>query len=119
MNDVMLPIEVMRLGYGLIPVLVILYAITIFVKNDLVKALIYFFKAFAYCGLAFLMWKYYQGKEQIDIISAFTFIFCCFEGTDNILSLISIPVEKVRAIKEEISKSQIEILELMRGERHK
>ena len=78
MSNIMLPIEFVKFGYIFIPVFGFVFVLGIFVENQFVKVLLHILKFFAYGGLAFLMWKFYQGKEQIDIVSAFTFIFCCF-----------------------------------------
>lgn len=93
MDNIMLPVEFMKIGYVLIPVLLMVHIFALFCKSKVVKAIMYLLKAVAYGGLAYFMWIFYQGSMQIDMISAFTFIFCCFEGADNLFSLISMPFE--------------------------
>ena len=102
MDAIMLPVEFMKLGYIFIPAFVLFFALDIAIKNQFAKALLVLLKAFAYGGLAILMWKYYQGKEQIDIISAFTFIFCCFEAADNAVSFFAIPINIYRQSQERL-----------------
>jgi hypothetical protein len=102
MNDILIPVEVIKIGYTLAIPLIVLYIVIAFAENQVVKCAIYFLKSLAYFILAWVMWKYYNGKENIDIISAFTFIFCCFESVDNAISLISIPIEYIRKIKKGI-----------------
>lgn len=99
MSDILIPVEFLKMGYTLAFPLIALYLVISFVENQVVKCVIYFFKSLAYFGLAWVMWKYYNGKEQIDIISAFTFIFCCFESVDNVISLISVPIEYIRKLR--------------------
>lgn len=97
MSNIMLPVEVMKIGYVVVP-LIVIYILVSFVKNQVVKCVLYFLKASAYFGLAYYMWRFYGEKEQIDAISAFTFIFCCFESADNLISLLSVPIEYIREI---------------------
>lgn len=99
MSNLMIPVKFMKLGYIVIPIMVI-YIIMSFVKNQVVKGILYLLKALAYFGLAYFMWKFYDGKEQIDVISSFTFIFCCFESADNVISLLSIPIEYIHKLQE-------------------
>jgi len=113
MESIMLPIDFMKWGYAFIPMLIVAYLLTMFFTGNLVKAFLYVMKAMAYGGLAYFMWKHYQGLQQIDVISGFTFIFCCYEATDNLFSLIAIPVEKFRRIKEKTQYS-LEMLDLNR-----
>lgn len=112
MGEMMLPVEFMKLGYIFIPVFLVLFVMEMFVKIQYVKMILLFLKALAYGGLAFLMWKFYQGKPQIDIISAFTFIFCCFEASDNLLSLIYIPINEYRH-SEERMKDKMDLFDIM------
>lgn len=96
MNDLMISVVFIKIGYVVAIPLIVLYIATLFVENQVVKCTLYFCKSLAYFELAHYMWKYYSGKEQIDIISAFTFIFCCFESADNFISLLSVPIEYIR-----------------------
>lgn len=100
MSDIQLPIEFMKVGFVIAVPLLALYFVLLFVKNQLVKCVIYICKMFAYAALAWIMWSFYKNRETIDIISAFTFIFCCFESIDNFISFISIPIENIRDIVE-------------------
>lgn len=109
MSNIMLPVEFMKIGYVVVP-LIVIYILMSFVKNQVVKCVLYFFKASAYFGLAYFMWIFYSGKEQIDVISAFTFIFCCFESLDNLISLLSVPIEYIR----ELRKAKLEYKSKMR-----
>lgn len=111
MNDWMLPVEFMQLGYIVIP-LIVIYIFMSFVKNQVVKCVLYFLKALAYSTLAYFMWKFYAGKEQIDTISAFTFIFCCFESADNLVSLLSVPIEWRHKMREDRREYELKKLEL-------
>lgn len=113
MNDIMLPTEFMKIGFTMAVPLIILYIVISFVENQVVKCTLYFLKSLAYFGLAWFMWKYYNGKEQMDIISAFTFIFCCFESADNLISLLSVPIEYIRKTRKdkfeyEMKKAELE-----------
>lgn len=99
MDNIMIPVEFMKIGYVVAIPLIVTYFVTVLVKNDMVKFFFCFLKTVVYFTLAYFMWKYYQGKDQIDIISAFTFIFCCFESADNLISLLSIPIEYIRKIR--------------------
>lgn len=100
MDNIVIPVEFMRVGYGFVGPLLIIFFSMSFVRNQIVKCTLYFFKAVAYFGLAFLMWKFYCDKEQIEIVSAFTFIFCCFECVDNVVSLLSVPINHIHDWRE-------------------
>lgn len=93
MDKLVIPIEFMKIGYIWAIPMVITYFLTIRVKKQYAKPILYLMKMLSYLGLAGLMWKYYQTKIEIDVVSAFTFIFCCLEAADNFISLMSILVE--------------------------
>ena len=113
MNNVMISTEFIKIGFTLAVPLIVIYIAMSFVENQLIKFTLYFLKALAYFGLAWFMWKYYNGKEQIDIISAFTFIFCCFESADNFISLLSIPIEYIRKIRKDKFEYEMKKAELL------
>lgn len=100
MNNIMLPVEVMKLGSVILLPLFVVFLILLIIKNNVVKFVLHFFKMAAYFGLAYYLWWYYKNEDQIDIISTFTFIFCCYEGLDNLISWISILVDPIREYRE-------------------
>ena len=100
MDKLMLPIEFVKIGYVIVIPLLIVFLLMSVVRNQVVKCILYIAKAFAYFGLAFVMWKFYQNREQIDVVSAFTFIFCCFECMDNIISILSILINNIHDFRD-------------------
>lgn len=94
MDNIMIPVKYMEIGYVFIPLFIGIFLWDKFAKSQFAKAFILSFKVMVYAGLAYLMWKFYQGKEQIDLISVFTFVFCCFEAIDNMVSLLCLRVYK-------------------------
>lgn len=112
MDNLMIPVEFMKVGYVVATALIALYFFTVFVKNEFTKFIMYFFKFLAYFGLAYFMWEFYKTREGIDIVSAFTFIFCCIESADNIISFLSIPIEYMRKIHENRKMYEIQKMNL-------
>ena len=107
MNDIQLSIHFMKIGAVMVVPLIVTYLVLAIVKNSLIKCIVYFLKVIAYVGLALIMWNFYKNKDTIDIISLFTFTFCCFESVDNLISLISIPIEFFRDIREKEIECEI------------
>ena len=112
MDNIMFPVEFMKIGYALTVPLLFVFLLISFVRNQLIKCTLYFVKAAAYFGLAFFMWKFYCNKEQIDVVSAFTFIFCCFECADNIVSLLSIPINYIHDCRDRKFEYKMKQMEL-------
>lgn len=100
MDKLLIDAEFMRIGYALAIPLIFIYFLTVIIKNQMVKWFFSFFKMLAYFGLAYAMWIYYKDAKTVDIVSAFTFIFCCLESADNFISCISMPIEHIREYKE-------------------
>lgn len=112
MDNLMLPVEFMKVGFAISIPLLVIFVLISFVRNQVVKCILCLCKAMAYLGLAFLMWKFYCDKEQVDVVSAFTFIFCCFESVDNIVFILSVPIEYIHKRRDEKLEYELKMMEL-------
>lgn len=113
MEKIMLPVQFMKYGYIFIPAFIIFFIMEVLTNSQILKEVLLLLKTLAYAGLGYVIWKFYQGKQEIDVMTAFTFIFCCFEAVDNFFSLILIPIMQYKHA-EERTQDKLDIINNLR-----
>ena len=107
-GEVLMDVTFMKLGWvAAIPLVII--GIGIYIVND--KLMEWFFallKVFFYGILGFWMWKYVStsGIQKVDVITAFTCVFCCLEWGDNLTKVIGRIIQLIKEFVIPIKKNK-------------
>lgn len=98
MSDIMITVDFMKNGWVLAIPLAIVGILTYLFNNKWIEWFFALLKTFFYGALAIFMWKYVGIKElvEIDIVTAFTFVFCCIECGDNSVKTIGMPMQAIK-----------------------
>ena len=103
MNEILITTEFMKLGWAAAIPLVVIGSLTYLFSNRMIEWFFALLKAFFYGMLGIFMWYYVSVKEiqEVDIVMAFTCIFCCIECGDNLVKVIGMPMQVIRNLKNE------------------
>lgn len=107
MDEILMSVEgFMKLGWVVAIPLVVFGVLTYLFNNKFIEWVFAFIKAFFYGALGYFMWKYVSIKEikEVDIVMAFTCIFCCIECGDNLVKVIGIVMQGIKNIVSSIKE---------------
>lgn len=98
MDNVLAPVDFMKMGYILVVPLVFFGIFTSIIDSKFIEFIFNLIKALAYGGLAIFMWIYVHktSTHEVGMVTSFTFIFCCIECGDNLSKIIGSIITFVR-----------------------
>lgn len=101
MDNILITVNFMKLGIFITIPLAIIGIITTLIDNRFISFFFNLVKCFFYGGLATYMYIYITRNsiQEIGMVTAFTFIFCCFECGDNFVKIFSDIIKLIRHIK--------------------
>lgn len=101
LEEFLIDVSFMKLGW-VVAILLVVMDIFIHAFNDkIVEWAFAVLKAFVYGKLGFLMWEYVSssGFQKVDVVTAFTCMFCFLEWGDNLSKVIG---RFIQGIKERV-----------------
>lgn len=98
MEELKISVEFMKGGVVLAIPLVFLGLLMHVVKNRLIEFFFTLLKVFYYGALAVIMLKYVKTYEliEVDVITAFTCVFCGLECGDNLNKLLGMIIQFIK-----------------------